>query len=580
MLDFRMGFLILSWMLAQAVHALPGDRVGTCPAGQRVDGEYLIRYQEAVASARAAVGGPVNKIDADRVIFRAPAKASSGTASGAAARAALMSAPTLSLVQKRSAGDMQELAIRDDVLSIEENCRVKMAATTATPNDPLYSRQWAHTIMDSPTAWASVTGKRSVIVAVIDSGMDLNHPDLKNNLWTNVKERDGQSGVDDDGNGFIDDIHGYNFPDGTGDPDPGTGIIDDHGTHVAGIIGAQGNNAVGIAGMAWQTSLMAIRVFPASGDATVADILSAIYYAVDNGARVLNLSIGVLSSPLPASLQAFDYAISNDVLPVVAAGNNGVDASKSWPANVPGVLAVGALDGSMALANFSNSGSLVRIIAPGTGIYSTLPGGNYDYMSGTSMAAPFVAGAAALALSLNPALTQTQLQNLMVQSAKTLSTASYPVLNPGGLAAAVLQTLPKPSPTPTPTPTPTPKPTPAPVASPSAQPQPQPQPPEPQPSASPTPAVPTPLPSPSASLTPADGSLINSGLSGGGGGAQTPGAQMAGCGRVVASVGRGGSGGSGFPPASTAGLVLMAVPLMLLGLLHRRGRALQPMLNA
>ena len=550
-----MGLFILSGSLLQAAHSLPGDRLRQCPTGERVEGEYLVRYREnLVATARVTGKEPVKKIDADRIIFR-----SSATPASLGARVASVQEPTLSLLQNRQSADMQALLLREDVLSVEENCRARL--TAITPNDTEYRLQWAHQYMNSPGAWQVSTGLRDVVVAVIDTGLDISHPDLKNNLWINLAEKNGRPGIDDDQNGYVDDVYGFNFADRVGDPSPGTALDDDHGTHVAGIIGAEGGNGFGIAGMVWKTRLMGLRVFPSGGSASMADIYTAVFYAVDNGARVINLSLGVLTSPTQADLQTYNYAFSRGVLVVVAAGNNGSDASASSPANVPGVLTVGALDGSEQLANFSNRGPLVSILAPGTGIYSTLPGATYDYISGTSMAAPFVSGAAALAWSMNPKLTKDQIRDLIVKSGRTLSSVNYPVLDPPALVEAVQKTLPAPVTSPTPAPKPTPTPTPKPSAS----------------SASPSPS-PQPSPNPSSgfcvddcSQTSAGGSIVDSGLLDENE-ANHPSAQMGGCSRAAAA--KAGSDSS----SDKAELFFLCLPLGLLGLLCRRAqkRVLDP----
>jgi subtilisin family serine protease len=352
-------------------------------------------------------------------------------------------------MRKRTEAAMERIASHPDIESVEENCLLQLhsqvggsQATVApnplVPNDPNYSKQWALPIVQAPQGWATSTGSSNVVVAVIDSGIDVTHTDLQNNIWTNAAEVNGKPGVDDDGNGYVDDIYGYNFADGNANPFPGTGPDDPHGTHIAGIIGAQGNNGIGVAGLNWNVRLMAVRVFPSAGSGTIAEMLEGVYYAVNNGARIINCSWGGVGPSTQSELQAFAYAISKNVLPVVSAGNNNLDSSLSSPANIPGVLVVGASDASNNLADFSNYGTGVQVLAPGTGIYSTVPQSQYDYMTGTSMAAPFVAGTAALILANNPTLTQVQLQQILVASGQplTVSTspggnvrAQYPLLN-------------------------------------------------------------------------------------------------------------------------------------------------------
>jgi len=280
-----------------------------------------------------------------------------------------------------------------------------------TPNDPLYSQQWALPKIDAPVAWDISIGSSEVIVAVLDTGVDYNHRDLDNNMWVNEAELNGTPGVDDDGNGYVDDIYGYDFCTHGGetrDSDP----IDDHGhgTHCSGIIAAEGNNGLDISGVCWNTKIMALKFIAASGSGKVSDAAAAIYYAVDNGADVLSNSYGGDEYFQPLK-DAIDYAYSQGVMIVAAAGNDDSDDPDIYPANYEHVISVAATDSGDEKASFSNYGDWIDISAPGVDILSlrasgTSMGDPYDNYttkeSGTSMACPYVAGVAALIMSNYP----------------------------------------------------------------------------------------------------------------------------------------------------------------------------------
>ncbi|HKB02221.1 MAG TPA: S8 family serine peptidase [Gemmataceae bacterium] len=289
-----------------------------------------------------------------------------------------------------------------------------------TPNDPKYAdgTLWDMNKIAMPAAWDVSTGHPDVLVAVIDTGADYNHPDLAANIWTNAAEAAGTAGVDDDGNGFVDDIHGYDIVNHDGDP------MDDHshGTHVAGTIGAVGNNGVGVVGVNWSVRIMPVKTFNASGNGTTADTIAGLNYAVQMGARVSNHSYGdnVFSQ---AHLDAITAAGQAGHLVVAAAGNGNFfgfpinnDSTPFYPASyqptVDNVISVAATDNTDHFASFSNYGATsVDLAAPGVNIYSTLPGGGYGLKSGTSMAAPHVTGAAALVWAADPSLTMSQVRD-------------------------------------------------------------------------------------------------------------------------------------------------------------------------
>ncbi|MBK1879256.1 S8 family peptidase [Pelagicoccus mobilis] len=279
------------------------------------------------------------------------------------------------------------------VESVTQNHRIELSVV---PDDPQYKFEWGLEAIDAPEGWKFETDSREVIVAVVDTGIDYRHPDLAANLWTNPGEIAG-NGIDDDGNGFVDDVHGYDFGDDDGD------IMDTygHGTHVSGIIGAVGNNGVGISGVSWRADIMGVKVMNSRGAIYFDALVEGIAYAVEMGALVINVSLG--GGWYDASLkQIIDFAESQGVVVVVSAGNDyrSIDAVPKYPASFlnENILAVGASDSSDRVARFSNYGSRsVDLFAPGRHVLSLVPGAGYRYCSGTSMAAPFVSGAIALA---------------------------------------------------------------------------------------------------------------------------------------------------------------------------------------
>jgi subtilisin family serine protease len=268
--------------------------------------------------------------------------------------------------------------------------------TPSQPNDADWALQYAPPQIQLPDAWSLSSGCGRAVIAIVDSGVDFNHPDLVGRIWFNQGEigfgREA-NGVDDDGNGYVDDWHGWDFVNGDNDPRDDYG----HGTHVTGIANATANNQIGIAGVAgaaWGVQAMVLKVLDNRGNGFDSKAAAAVVYAVDNGAQIVNLSLGD-PRPTPALEAAIDYATERGVLVVAAAGNSGAQGVY-YPARYDQALAVGAVTAENERAFFSSYGPQLDLVAPGFAIYSTALDGSYGYRSGTSMATPHVSGTAAL----------------------------------------------------------------------------------------------------------------------------------------------------------------------------------------
>jgi subtilisin family serine protease/subtilisin-like proprotein convertase family protein len=321
----------------------------------------------------------------------------------------------------------------------------------AVPNDGRLSDLWglnntgqsSGTVdadIDATEAWDVITGSANVVVGVIDTGVDYNHPDLAANIWRNPGEVAG-NGVDDDRNGFVDDVHGYDFVNNDGDPMDDEG----HGTHVSGTIAAVGDNGIGITGVNWSSSIMGLKFLDAGGSGSTANALRAVNYAMlmrqqyGVNVRVTNNSWG--GGGFNQSLREAIAASGNaGILFVAAAGNNGedTDTTPHYPSNydVATIISVAATDRQDALARFSNfGGDTVDIAAPGVSIVSTFPSNSYREFSGTSMATPHVAGVAALAWALSPSSTVSQIRDAIVGSVDRLAALDGRMTSAGRLNA-------------------------------------------------------------------------------------------------------------------------------------------------
>ncbi len=295
----------------------------------------------------------------------------------------------------------------------------------AEPNDPLYGSQWALAKIGAAQAWETCRGSTDVVVALPDTGVDYHHRDLQANMWVNEAELNGVAGVDDDGNGYIDDIRGYDFV--AGDDDP----IDDggHGTHCAGIIAAQADNGLDVAGLCWNARIMPLKMLDDEGFGSVSEAVEAIYYAVANGAEVISCSWGEAEDSR-ALKDAVAYAYSEGVVLVAAAGNDH-SSEPFYPAGYPEVISVAATQENDQRLYASNFGDRVDVAAPGDEILSlraagTSAGAAWDTfttkLSGTSMAAPHVAGACALLLCANPFLGPDDVRQAILSTGDPIAT--------------------------------------------------------------------------------------------------------------------------------------------------------------
>jgi subtilisin family serine protease len=300
------------------------------------------------------------------------------------------------------------------------------------PTNARFGQQWGlnnpnDVDIDAPEAWSVTTGSTSTIVAVIDTGVDLTNPALVSRLWVNPTASRPRAPV-----------FGWNFLNNTGNVQDYNG----HGTHVTGILAAAGNNGQGIAGVDWQARIMPLKILDSTGSGSLDAAVSAVYFAADHGARVINASWGS-NTPDPALADAIRYADQKGVVFVNAAGNDGVntDVAPTYPGSyrLPNMLVVAAVDQNGNLASFSDYGAqTVDLAAPGVGILSTYPRrfGSYAYLSGTSMAAPFVSGVVSLLAGLHPSWTAEQLVQRVLATTKPLPSLAGKTITGGMVDAA------------------------------------------------------------------------------------------------------------------------------------------------
>ncbi len=319
---------------------------------------------------------------------------------------------------------------KDPLVAFAEPDYPAQATGTGTgiyPDDPAWDFQWSLNKINTPDAWKIITGTQELTLAILDSGIQLDHPDLSSKIWVNSGEIPGNS-LDDDGNGKVDDVHGWHFyHQWTGSvyiPAEDGSVQDDfgHGTHVAGIASASTNNGIGIAGISWGARLMPVKVLDEYGNGWYSDIASGILYAADNGAQIINLSLGG-EEDSQLLRDAVDYARARGCLVVASSGNSG--GPVFYPAAYEPVLAVAATNENDHHASFSSYGSQVDIAAPGTDIYSTWVRSSYFTLSGTSMAAPHVSGTAALVWSQKPDLTAAEVISSLLETADDIEAPGF-----------------------------------------------------------------------------------------------------------------------------------------------------------
>jgi len=348
-------------------------------------------------------------------------------------------------------GKMQELSVDEaiarwrnhpDVEYIEPNWEITI---DEVPNDPLFGDLYGMentgqtggtpgADISATSAWDVFTGSSDVIIGVIDTGVDYNHPDLAANMWTNPGEIPG-NGIDDDGNGFIDDVHGWDFINDDADPMDDNG----HGTHCSGTIGGVGDNSIGVAGVNWHVNIMALKFLGPGGSGSLADAVEAIEYATMMGVRLTSNSWGG-GGFSQAMYDAIADAQASGVLFVAAAGNSGAntDVSPHYPSSydLDNIVAVAATDHNDALAGFSSYGTTsVDLAAPGVDILSCQPGSSYAQLSGTSMATPHVAGALGLVFGRFPAIGAADAKSLVLNFADPIPELDGVVLTGGRLNA-------------------------------------------------------------------------------------------------------------------------------------------------
>ncbi|NDC53753.1 MAG: LEPR-XLL domain-containing protein [Planctomycetia bacterium] len=349
-----------------------------------------------------------------------------------------------------AAGDVTAWAGRTrGVTTVEPDFAI---APTALPADPSFDRLWglrnvgqsggvAGVDIHAEAAWNRTTGSRGVVVAVIDTGVDYTHQDLAANIWTNPRETAGD-GIDNDGDGFVDDVHGWNFVANNGN------CMDDnsHGTHVAGTIGAVGNNGVGVTGVNWQVSIMPLKFLDRSGSGSTSNAIAAVNYAThmrrDCGVNIVAANASWGGGGYSTLLRdAIDAAGRSGILFVAAAGNSAAntDVTPQYPSAYPGtsIISVAATTRDGSLASFSNYGvTSVDVAAPGSGIYSTVPGNAYATYSGTSMAAPHVTGTVALLAAAYPGANVAQIRAAILTGVTPLPGLAGRVASGGLLDAA------------------------------------------------------------------------------------------------------------------------------------------------
>ena len=420
----RISFVMVSIFILLALDVRPGSQYAAQPQSQSpeyVSDEIIVKFRDGVDEykkdlARFRVSGTRKRV------FKI-----------------IRGLEVIKLSRRVSVKEAIDLYRQDpDILYAEPNYILR---TTLTPNDTRFGEMWGlHNTgqsggtlgadIDALEAWNQTTGSSDVIVAVIDSGVDYNHPDLSANMFRNTADCNN-NGIDDDGNGYVDDCFGIDTRNNDSDP------MDDnnHGTHVAGTIGAVGNNNRGVVGINWNVQIMACKFVNASGSGTTEDAIDCLEYVKmmkDRGFNIVATSNSWGGGGFSQALvDAIDAQRQSDILFITAAGNGNLfgigqnnDTSPFYPCDtyLPNVICVAATDRTDARASFSNYGRhTVHIGAPGVDILSTLPGNNYATESGTSMATPHVSGVAALLKAQDPGRDWRALKNLILAGGDNVS---------------------------------------------------------------------------------------------------------------------------------------------------------------
>jgi serine protease len=302
----------------------------------------------------------------------------------------------------------------ESLVGVEYAEKVPLDRMCLTPNDPSFNSQWGLANINAPAAWNYFSTGSNVVVAIVDDAIERTHSDLSPNLWVNTGEIAGNN-IDDDNNGYIDDINGYDVGSNDNNPNPPSSAFD-HGTHVAGIVSARSNNGVGVASIGFSCKLMCVKSTTTVGQVT--NGYDGIVYAAVSGAHVINMSWGGPSSSTTGQ-NIVNYAAGQGCILIAAAGNDNVN-TQFYPAAYNNVVSVAATTSTNAKASFSNYGTWIDVSAPGNNIYSTTVGNTYGNKSGTSMASPMVAGLAGLMKSLNPTMPNADLINCLLTTAANI----------------------------------------------------------------------------------------------------------------------------------------------------------------